>query len=81
MREGPEEIKIPAVSLTTCFGCKHHKKHMVHSGRIPKYAHNCTAVKQDFITGHFEGNLKESSNGYVVTPDWCPVKTLTQTQP
>lgn len=75
--EGPHLVKIPANSFNTCGGCKWLKREMIHSGRNPKYYNRCSFKEIPTEIKYINTKeLEENEHGYVLTPDWCPVKPL-----
>lgn len=75
LNEGPEHVpeqKVTIKAYTTCFGCKYYDHQMVKSGMHPIYSHICSHPEAEYKGGPFTGNLQESYDHIVHTPDWCP---------
>lgn len=70
-QQGPKEIVIPAQRFMSCYGCEFHTHSMVHSGRDPKYADNCTHPNFG-RPASWMGNLHKDPDGHLITPPNCP---------
>ena len=62
-------VTIPGSKYKSCSDCPHLERHLVQSGRNPKYSHHCQHpdTEQPRFSLIF-GNIGESDR----TPDWCP---------